>query len=115
MTGGGWTLILKADGRELTFSYDSHYWTNKQLYNKDSTDMSINEHKNEGFYSISTKEIKILFNNYENPCFNESDESDYIGILIIIIVCVILLLIIITTIICCRVRKRNKLKITQHV
>ncbi|CAH3160933.1 unnamed protein product [Pocillopora meandrina] len=30
---GGWTPVMKIDGRETTFHYDEHYWINYQGYN----------------------------------------------------------------------------------
>ncbi|KAL9953274.1 hypothetical protein ACROYT_G040668 [Oculina patagonica] len=30
--GGGWTLVMKIDGNEQTFIYDSSYWTDKNTY-----------------------------------------------------------------------------------
>ncbi|XP_028396132.1 uncharacterized protein LOC114520116 [Dendronephthya gigantea] len=30
--GGGWTLVLKVDGVQSTFTYESPYWTNKESY-----------------------------------------------------------------------------------
>lgn len=30
--GGGWTLVMKMDGAQKTFHYDSPYWTDKNTY-----------------------------------------------------------------------------------
>ncbi|XP_066026062.1 uncharacterized skeletal organic matrix protein 5-like [Pocillopora verrucosa] len=30
---GGWTPVMKIDGRETTFHYDEHYWINDEGYN----------------------------------------------------------------------------------
>ncbi|XP_027049716.1 uncharacterized protein LOC113677157 [Pocillopora damicornis] len=31
--GGGWTLVMKIDGKKKTFHFDSALWTNKEAYN----------------------------------------------------------------------------------
>lgn len=36
--GGGWTLVLKADGNEETFVYDSSLRTDTSLLNTSSAD-----------------------------------------------------------------------------
>ncbi|KAM7445023.1 hypothetical protein ABFA07_006410 [Porites harrisoni] len=32
---GGWTLVMKIDGKNNTFHYDSSFWTNKEAFNLD--------------------------------------------------------------------------------
>jgi hypothetical protein len=32
--GGGWMLILKADGTQSTFDYSSNYWTTSNILNE---------------------------------------------------------------------------------
>ncbi|XP_078351809.1 putative skeletal organic matrix protein 5 isoform X2 [Oculina patagonica] len=31
--GGGWTLVMKTDGNKRTFHFDSHFWSDRNVYN----------------------------------------------------------------------------------
>ncbi|MBN2799239.1 MAG: hypothetical protein JXX28_08855, partial [Deltaproteobacteria bacterium] len=55
--GGGWTLALKADGTQPTFSYDAAYWTNTSLLNPTSADLSHTQAKLEPFLSMPFSEV----------------------------------------------------------
>lgn len=76
MSGGGWTLIIKADGKKQTFSYYGNIWNNKLTLNEYSTNMLMKQHKNAGFYSITFNEIKLAFNNTNyNDNYCNKDEN----------------------------------------
>ncbi len=55
--GGGWTLLLKADGTQGTFQYDQPIWTDMTTLNPTSTDISMTEAK---FASYSTVPFTAL-------------------------------------------------------
>jgi hypothetical protein len=55
--GGGWTQILKADGRATTFVYNSAYWTNTTLLNAGSTDNSFTESKVNAFTNVRFNQL----------------------------------------------------------
>ena len=57
--GGGWTLALKADGTKLTFNYNSGYWGNSSLYNKDEADLDRVEAKLETWNSVPFTEVMM--------------------------------------------------------
>ncbi len=57
--GGGWTLVLKADGGLNTFGYDSTKWTDTTTYNPDKPDLDYNEAKLESFNSMPFDDMRI--------------------------------------------------------
>lgn len=59
--GGGWTLLLKADGTEQTFTYDSPLWTNTELLNPGSTNLNPEEAKLPGYASLGFTELRLGF------------------------------------------------------
>lgn len=91
--GWGWTLLIKADGNNTTFQYDSNLWTNSNTLN--SWDLSIdkNEFKSELFSTQTLNEVllvldtqwiqkNLVFNKYASSLlevFNSSYNPTYIG------------------------------------
>jgi len=57
--GGGWTLILKADGRNPTFAYAQTIWTDNTLSGEDNPDFDHNEGKLRGWTSIAFGEVMV--------------------------------------------------------
>ncbi len=57
--GGGWTLALKADGTKLTFNYNSGYWGNASIFNKDEADLDRTEAKLETWNSVPFTEVMM--------------------------------------------------------
>ncbi|XP_046852087.1 uncharacterized protein LOC124445407 [Xenia sp. Carnegie-2017] len=57
-SGGGWTLVMKIDGRKNTFHYSSPYWSNKKAY-----------HIGEGMTGFDEQEAKLP--TYWTTPFNE--------------------------------------------
>jgi hypothetical protein len=57
--GGGWTLVLKADGNQNTFGYSASLWTNQTLYNADAPDFDTTEAKLETFNSVPFSALLI--------------------------------------------------------
>ena len=43
--GGGWTLLMKIDGRDAAFDYPSSLWENGSRVNETSIDMSESQAK----------------------------------------------------------------------
>jgi len=60
-SGGGWTLALKADGRNATFIYDAAYWTNGTLLTTTSTNNSFQEAKFASFTGTRFNELMASF------------------------------------------------------
>ena len=57
--GGGWTLVLKADGRRTTFTYNAAYWRNTTLLNPTSTAMNTTEAKFASYHTLSFKAVML--------------------------------------------------------
>ncbi len=57
--GGGWTLVLKADGNQNTFAYSSALWTNATLLNPTQPDLDATEAKLLSFMSMPFTEMLI--------------------------------------------------------
>ncbi|MFM7203067.1 MAG: fibrinogen-like YCDxxxxGGGW domain-containing protein, partial [Myxococcota bacterium] len=58
--GGGWTLVIKANGSASTFTYDSAYWTNITLLNTTSPGYDTNEAKLSSFNNVALTEIRVV-------------------------------------------------------
>lgn len=57
--GWGWTLVMKADGDNQTFEYDSLYWENTDTYNPDDYKYDELEYKNEQFSSLGFQQVML--------------------------------------------------------
>jgi hypothetical protein len=58
--GGGWTLLMKIDGTQPTFSYASPYWTNGTTYQPTQFAYdTVNETKLDGFNSMPLNAMRI--------------------------------------------------------
>lgn len=57
--GGGWTLALKLDGGEKTFTYDSPLWTNKETHNATATALDTEEAKLASYYTIPFTKLRL--------------------------------------------------------
>ncbi|MFO0679870.1 MAG: fibrinogen-like YCDxxxxGGGW domain-containing protein [Polyangiaceae bacterium] len=58
-SGGGWTLAMKAGGSSSILGYASAYWTDANLLNVASTDLSDTEAKFEPFLSMAVTNLLI--------------------------------------------------------
>lgn len=58
--GGGWTLVLKADGTQPTFTYAAPIWTDTSTLHADSADLSHTEAKFAGFSSLPVTAVRIV-------------------------------------------------------
>jgi hypothetical protein len=60
--GGGWTLALKADGRNpaSSFTYESPYWTDTDTLDEGSADLSLNEAKFASFSQIDASAVRLV-------------------------------------------------------
>ncbi|XP_028408147.1 proprotein convertase subtilisin/kexin type 4-like [Dendronephthya gigantea] len=63
-SGGGWTMVMKIDGRKETFRYSSSYWTNKNAYNDNDRGkkggFDNTEFKGQTFWKTSFNEICVV-------------------------------------------------------
>ncbi len=59
--GGGWTLILKADGSRKTFVYDAALWTNAAVHNAPDLQMDLNEAKLASFSTVPFQSVLLAF------------------------------------------------------
>jgi hypothetical protein len=57
--GGGWTLALKADGAKSTFAYESPLWTNEDLLNEGSADLSTAEAKLRSYTTMAFTQFRV--------------------------------------------------------
>jgi hypothetical protein len=57
--GGGWTLVLKADGTQSNFSYSSAYWTNANLFNAWSAGLDSTEAKLQSWNSVPFDVVRV--------------------------------------------------------
>jgi hypothetical protein len=55
----GWTLVLKADGEETTFEYDSALWENTATYNLTDYKYDDKEYKNGQFSNLPFKQVML--------------------------------------------------------
>jgi len=67
--GGGWTLALKADGAKITFAYDAALWTNDEVLNPASTDLSTAEAKFRAFSELPFTQIRVRMFDGTTPRF----------------------------------------------
>ena len=56
---GGWTLIMKLDGRKQTFLYNSDLWTNKQTFNPSSYYLDDSETKLPSYWLLPFTELRL--------------------------------------------------------
>ena len=57
--GGGWTLLLKADGRAQTFAFDASIWTDETLIVPSPVDLSLTEAKLAGYSILRLVELRV--------------------------------------------------------
>lgn len=59
--GGGWTLVLKADGAQTTFEYNNALWTNQNTHPASNPDRDRNrtEAKLESYWTVPVEEILL--------------------------------------------------------
>lgn len=59
-SGGGWTLVLKADGTKSTFRYGALYWTDSSLlYLPTNTSFDRNEAKLASFTTVAVSAVHV--------------------------------------------------------
>jgi hypothetical protein len=64
--GGGWTLVMKADGAKNTFNYDSANWTNNATLNESSYNHDATEFKSKGFSTMPFQSIRLVMSTAGN-------------------------------------------------
>jgi hypothetical protein len=57
--GGGWTLVLKADGNQSTFRYDAVEWTNASVVNPTATALDRVEAKLASFSTVPFTAMRL--------------------------------------------------------
>lgn len=60
LDGGGWTLALKADGRQETFRYKSPHWTSRTPYNADFPSLDGAEARLASFSTVPFTQILVM-------------------------------------------------------
>ncbi len=68
MEGGGWTLLVKADGNQSTFRYDNSNWTDTNEYQKSETNLDHTEHKSKAFAYVPYTKIKLKLETPVSSC-----------------------------------------------
>lgn len=56
---GGWTLLLKVDGRKDTFNHGSTLWEDEVLWQIDHPDLDLTEAKLAGYTTMPLTEIRV--------------------------------------------------------
>ncbi len=68
---GGWTLVLKADGRNPTFGYFEGLWTDNSLLNQDAVDFDHTEAKLQGWNALPFDDVMVgveyMIDDNQNP------------------------------------------------
>ncbi len=59
--GGGWTLVLKADGSATTFLHSQSIWDDRNTIRPDSTDMTATEAKFESYFRVPFNDMRLVF------------------------------------------------------
>lgn len=57
--GGGWTLVLKADGTKTTFGYDSAQWTSANPFNPNQPNFDLVEAKLGSYSTLAFDEVRM--------------------------------------------------------
>lgn len=57
--GGGWTLLMKLDGNNATFSYQAALWTDDTTLNPNSPDLDLTEAKLLGFSAMAVTDMRV--------------------------------------------------------
>ena len=69
--GGGWTLMMKANGNSATFNYDANYWTTNNTLNPNSVDITNNiESKYNSFNILSITQIRATWPQISHKMLN---------------------------------------------
>lgn len=70
LMGGGWTLVLKADGPSSTFEYDAVLWTDTSTHQPGFPDLDRNEAKLASYHQVPLTEILL---GVEHPIGSDPD------------------------------------------
>jgi hypothetical protein len=57
--GGGWTLVIKADGKSPTFGYDAAHWTSAESFHPDRADYDESEAKLLSYAHVAADELLL--------------------------------------------------------
>ncbi|XP_062511037.1 uncharacterized protein LOC134186951 isoform X2 [Corticium candelabrum] len=55
----GWSLIMKIDGKQQTFDYDSDLWSNKNTFQLNNTDLDDKETKLASYWTLPFTELRL--------------------------------------------------------
>ncbi|MFO0885667.1 MAG: fibrinogen-like YCDxxxxGGGW domain-containing protein [Pirellulales bacterium] len=58
-SGGGWTQVLRVDGNQTTFTYDSVLWTNSATLNPNAPGTFHTEYKNQAFSNLPLTQVLL--------------------------------------------------------
>jgi hypothetical protein len=57
--GGGWTLVLKADGTQTTFAYDAALWTDASVLHPESADLGRQEARLQSWNAVAFTQLRV--------------------------------------------------------
>ena len=55
----GWTLIMKIDGNQQTFEYNSNLWSNKETFQPNNLDLDDKEAKLASYWTLPFTELRL--------------------------------------------------------
>ena len=55
----GWTLIMKIDGNQQTFTYGSDLWSNKETFQPTNLDLDNKEAKLASYWTVPFTELRL--------------------------------------------------------
>ncbi|XP_062508576.1 collagen alpha-1(V) chain-like [Corticium candelabrum] len=58
-TSEGWTLIMKIDGNQQTFIYDSELWSNKETFQSNHVNLDDKETKLASYWTLPFTELNV--------------------------------------------------------
>jgi hypothetical protein len=79
MSGGGWTLIMKAARNSTTFPYSSSYWTTANTLNESSLDLSASDAKYSTFNKLQGSDLLAVFPDIDTTAFGTTERGSIDG------------------------------------
>ena len=57
--GGGWTLVIKADGNSGVFAYSASLWSNTSVYGVNNVGFDTNQHKSAAYHRLGFTQLRL--------------------------------------------------------
>ena len=57
--GGGWTLVIKADGNSGVFAYGASLWSNSSVYGVNNVGFDTNQHKSAAYHRLGFTQLRL--------------------------------------------------------